>query len=742
MMKLFCVAMCFLLMREMVPAQQPVTPPAAIAPSALNWGWDLGSGPEDGLIHLDVTVTDPSGKPVTGLNRSDFTLLDEGNPVEIRSFHGFDDSTSKPDPPTELILILDQANLNPLNAAGAQTALDKFLRQDAGHLAMPTLVYRLSDSGLETTSRPSSDGNALADLIEKKHRMSSVWQPIPQYCGGCNGATYYNLDPVLSSLQALGSVVLDARRKPGRKIAIWIGYGWPVSDHTNPFYTITEFSTRLREARVVLYGVNAWADPKVILAHSPYNYRDFLDGVRLEKYAEFRRLSLDVLATQSGGASYSTEYAKEADGKVSAEQIDRIVLSAIEHALPGNAAFYRLSFDPARADQVDTYHSLNVQISKPGLTAHTTAGYYDQPVYYDQPRVSARHFDVAQLEAMLERDRGAPDGTLAGELASVELTERMISTRLNSWNTRLPGKKSWQALVGVADASAFLPLPAADIPALPEPSLAERKDQLRRVIHYLGELMPTLPNLFATRTTERYEEPKQENGETWKTVRADRALHVETSDSVTVLYRNGGDFEDADAKSRKKPKEASRQLETHGTFGAILSTVLTDAVRGKIVWGGWEKGASGPLAVFRYAVPQTLSHYQVSHCCYPEYLGGGALVQSPAYHGEIVFDPATGTVLRVTVQPELSDKLPLIRSDIAVEYGPVQAGGNTYICPVRSVSILRGRTARPVREWGGVFDTYGPFETMLTDVSFRDYHRFGSTSEVLPGFEPAPDKKD
>ena len=96
----------------------------------------------------------------------------------------------------------------------------------------------------------------------------------------------------------------------------------------------------------------------------------------------------------------------------------------------------------------------------------------------------------------------------------------------------------------------------------------------------------------------------------------------------------------------------------------------------------------------------------------------------------------------MTVQPELSDKLPLIRSDIAVEYGPVQAGGNTYICPVRSVSILRGRTARPVREWGGVFDTYGPFETMLTDVSFRDYHRFGSTSEVLPGFEPAPDKKD
>ncbi len=741
-LKLLWAALLVLSVASNGSAQQPAdsAPAKTAAPQTLVQGWDLNSGPDDGRIHLDVAVTDASGKPVAGLKQSDFTLLDEGRPTAIRSFQELD--ATSPDLPTELILILDQANLNPVNAAGAERSLLRFLRQNGGHLAMPTQIYRYSDSGLDATAKPSRDGNSLAEAIEKKHGMTRLWEPRPQYCSGCNGASYYNLDPVLNSQQALGSVVLAARRKPGRKIAIWIGYGWPVLDHTNAFYTITEFSTRLREAQVALYGVSAWADPKVLDEHRPYDYKLYLDGVRTAKEAKFTHLSLDVLAAQTGGATVTTKYAKEADSHVAPEQIDRIMLNGMNGIVAQTGGYYRLSFEPVRTEQVDEYHDLKVEMGQPGLIAHTNTGYYDQPVYYDQPRVAVRRLDVAQFESMLEQKRAESDSTLAAELSGMELTERMSSARLTAWKSRLPGKKSWQALVGVADASAFLGLPAMDIPPLPEPSLAERREQLTRIIHYLGELMPKLPNLFATRTTDRYEEPNQGDHETWKTARADRSLHVEASDSVTVLYRNGQDFEDADAKGRKKPKETTRQLETHGTFGAILATVMTDAVRGRIVWGSWEKGDSGPVAVFRYSVPQSESHYKVSHCCYPEYLGGGAFELSPAYHGSMAFDPATGTILRLTVQPDLSEKFPLIRSDIAVEYGPVQAGGNTYICPVRSVSILRGRTARPVNEWGERFETYGPFETMLTDVSFRDYHRFGSTSEVLPAFEPVPEKKN
>src|SRR3984957_3646131 len=47
-----------------------------------------------GLIHLDVVVTDQSGRPVPGLQLSDFTLLDNGRPLKFLSFHAFDAKAS------------------------------------------------------------------------------------------------------------------------------------------------------------------------------------------------------------------------------------------------------------------------------------------------------------------------------------------------------------------------------------------------------------------------------------------------------------------------------------------------------------------------------------------------------------------------------------------------------------------------------------------------------------------------
>src|ERR1700676_2294011 len=64
-------------------------------------------GKADGLIHLDVLVADESGKPVTGLGATDFTLFDNGQTQKILSFQGFDGLSAKPDPPVELILLVD-----------------------------------------------------------------------------------------------------------------------------------------------------------------------------------------------------------------------------------------------------------------------------------------------------------------------------------------------------------------------------------------------------------------------------------------------------------------------------------------------------------------------------------------------------------------------------------------------------------------------------------------------------------
>ena len=64
-----------------------------------------------------------------------------------------------------------------------------------------------------------------------------------------------------------------------------------------------------------------------------------------------------------------------------------------------------------------------------------------------------------------------------------------------------------------------------------------------------------------------------------------------------------------------------------------------------------------------------------------------------------------------------------------------ELGGKTYICPQRSVVISRGRTERALHEWGMVFSLYSYFETMISDVTFGGYHKFGAESRILPGFE-------
>jgi len=688
--------------------------------------------PKEGVLQLDVTVTDASGKSISGLDRGDFTLLDNGKPTKILTFHASDPAAQKPDEHTELILVLDQLYLNFTIASQAEKALNLFLRQNGGHLALPTTIYRLTDDGLSVTSHPSTDGNALAAEISNKKGMRPVaWN---------NTAFYFFEDkriPLHAS--ALGSIAIEARKAPGRKLVVWIGYGWPLAGaKRNPeFDEITELSTRLREARITVYRVNAWFDPKVNDPEHPFDYQKFLEGVENKHDASSVNYSLEVLATQSGGAVYGLMQA--VNGRASLNEIAPIVLDSLARILAENSCSYSLSFDPPRTQVIDEYHRLRVEIGKPGLVAHTRTGYYNEPVNFEQPRaIPPQKLSVAQLEQKLAQSGNGSEFQFELELSSFELTERMSSARLNAWKSRLHNKKVWQALVALADSSAFLKLPDAEIPALPKPTLAEQQEQLLRILRYLSDMTPKLPSLEATRTTDRYEEPPMPDNASWKSARIDRSLHLETSDTVTIRYINGKDFIESGSGKDKKVKIGSRYLETKGTFGGILSLVLFDAYSGKITWDGWESGESGPMAVFRYSVPENLSHYHVSTCCYPEDLGGGLFHRQPAYHGSIAFDPATGAILRLTVQPELSEKLPTTHGDVVIEYAPVKIGDGTYICPVKSITLMPGRGLYTISEWGGRFQFYGPFETLLTDVTFSNYHRFGSTARILTDVQGEP----
>jgi hypothetical protein len=128
-------------------------------------------------------------------------------------------------------------------------------------------------------------------------------------------------------------------------------------------------------------------------------------------------------------------------------------------------------------------------------------------------------------------------------------------------------------------------------------------------------------------------------------------------------------------------------------------------------------------------------------------VGGSTFLTSPRYLGELAIDPGTGAILRLTMesepgwirQPNLTPVLPVKGAAMMVEYGPVEIGRRKYVCPHRSVVIMRVRTVRTLTFWDQTFDTYAPYEMLLNDMGYTDYHKFGSEARMLPGFDVVPD---
>jgi hypothetical protein len=324
----------------------------------------------------------------------------------------------------------------------------------------------------------------------------------------------------------------------------------------------------------------------------------------------------------------------------------------------------------------------------------------------------------------------------------MELSERMSSERLMAWKGGVHGAKTWAALVALADASAFLDSPTAEIVADAKPDQAAQKAMLGKAADYVRETIPKLPDFYATRMTSRFEQPPGEEGQTWKTATGEQWLRQVGRWEATVHYRNG--FEEVDAKSTKGKSFEQEQgrLKTKGTFGPILIVVLVDAAHGKLAWSRWERGAVRPLAVFRYRVPEKDSEYEVAYrSILADGVRTGAFQKATGYHGEITIDPETGAVLRLTAEADLEPHLPIDRFSILVEYGPVEIGESMHTCLLRSIAIARERKIFDLSEWGEGLTVYGPYENVLDDVSFEKYHMFRGEARVLSGFDDAQEKK-
>lgn len=360
------------------------------------------------------------------------------------------------------------------------------------------------------------------------------------------------------------------------------------------------------------------------------------------------------------------------------------------------------------------------------------------------PTLAAERVTVEKLEKMLKAAHEKPDARVAKELSDLELTERLSAAKLSRWEADLPGPESRRSLVMLADASAFFDPPAAEILAALPPDLAAQRQIVSLTVDYATRTIHRLPNFYATEDTIHFEDSPPRQNDSGHSVDGSfipyAPLHPVSRSSDLVFYRDGQEFLDSEA-SRPKKAGQSPGLSTSGAFGAIIGTTLVDASRGNLVWGYWEQGAKGPVATFRFSVPRQNSHYHVEFCCIAATGESSLFHQFSAYHGEITVDPANGTILRLVIIADLSKSDPVVKSEILVEYGPVQIGGETYFCPTRSVAIssapaqslkaVQMQRMRSMMVEQENAETRPPLQTMLNEVAFRQYHLFRAEARIL-----------
>jgi VWFA-related protein len=696
-------------------AQQEMKHPPDAGPKAVS---SATRDRAEGLIKLDVVVTDATENPVSGLGGGDFHLIENGRAQNLLSFQAFDGRGTTSEPPAKIILLIDTIALSETLAREERLAVITYLRQGGGRLERPVSVFLLADTGLWTIA-PSGDGNVLAREIERNDftqiRHNVGWQR-GQASPGLKDT------PSDSALKALGQIATEERKGPGRKLLVWVGPGWGIGSGAfvnaaqgSPplFGTVWWFSALLREAHVVLYSFTVGeTDPRGQL------YKAYLDGVKIPHKASFMNVYRKVLAVQSGG-------------RVMDNSLD--LLQQIQNCVRDAGPFYRISFDPFPAEHPNEYHDLKVAVDGLGLIARTNTGYYDQPYYSIDLIPSPRRESIEQLAQLLAASRGMSDSDLEKELSGLALTERLTEPKLSMLMAAAIGKRSRQELRILADSSAFLDPPADEISPDAPPDLTTQQHMLSLTSSYLSTTIQRLPDLFARRTTIRYQEtPMYLEGGTSVNY---EPLHVTDTAATTVHYRNGSEI--AEAKSpKRKPNDG--ELITYGVFGPALEGVLDaiDKDRG-LTWRRWEQGTHGRMAVFRYNVSSEKSTRQVWLCCLPDGDGAEAFLRYAGYDEEIAIDPESGAILRLEFRANLKSKTPLDRDDILIEYGPVEIGGKAYVCPLSSVTIARARSVRVLSDSNEAFMSYGPYTTMLNEITFDHYHIFRSESKVLSDLTPS-----
>jgi VWFA-related protein len=209
----------------------------------------------------------------------------------------------------------------------------------------------------------STDGNEMSESLKKQE----IGLRTIRRSEGIYGAE----DQSGISINALRTLAAREAGQPGRTVVLWVSPGWPLlsgpridldnKQQQQIFADVVDLSTLLREARVTLYAIDPIGANESV--ERTFYYESYLKGVSKPSQVDIGDLSLQVLATQSGGLVVNSN--------------DTAAL--LQRCFADLDNYYEISFEPPPAENPNVYHHLEITIDKPGQVARTRDGYYAQP---------------------------------------------------------------------------------------------------------------------------------------------------------------------------------------------------------------------------------------------------------------------------------------------------------------------------------------------------------------------------
>jgi VWFA-related protein len=371
---------------------------------------------------VDVTVTDMKGQPVHGLKQSDFTVKEDGQPQPVRSFLEVrEDAPPTPaHPPVQLppnvytnlqappttsavnILLLDglntaaadQVNMRqeslkylksmPRGTRIAVLGLNSSLRILQGFTSDPAVLIAVVDSKKNRAlPSPFIDNDSAAILDDQADAQTELGNDdtaaaIQEFSNEQVGVQTDIRNRM--TLEALNQIAAYVTGIKGRKNLIWFTDGMPLNlfptDGVADLQGMTDYAKDVRKTTDLLTAAE--------VAVYPVDARKLFNPAANEADQHLDRITnrtAGVVATnqmkalnKKGSELLGMEAVAEATGGAAYYNTNDLK-TAVAKAISNGANYYTVSYVPPDLRFDGRYHSIDVEVARPGLHVAYRKGY-------------------------------------------------------------------------------------------------------------------------------------------------------------------------------------------------------------------------------------------------------------------------------------------------------------------------------------------------------------------------------